>query len=270
MDITGYRNRMLGAIAGDVIGSVHEFLQNKTTDFPLFVEHTRFTDDSVLTLAVAECLLTGASYVDKFHEYTNAYPDRCYGGGFHRWALRGDREPYNSWGNGSAMRVSPVGWAFDSLDETLTEATRSAAVTHNHPEGIKGAQATAATVFLARKGESKDAIRAFVTERFGYDLDRTVEGIRPDYEFNESCQGTVPEALIAFFDSTDYENAIRLAISLGGDADTLACITGGIAEAFYGGVPEAIAARTIALLDEPLQRVLAAFHERYPVDRRAK
>jgi ADP-ribosylglycohydrolase len=253
---------MLGAIAGDVIGSVHEFLQRKTMDFPLFVEHTRFTDDSVLTLAVADCLLTGASYVDKFHEYTNAYPDGCYGGRFHQWVLRGDREPYHSWGNGSAMRVSPVGWAFDSLDETLAEAKRSAAVTHNHPEGIKGAQATAAAVYLARRGESKDAIRAYVVERFGYDLDRSVDGIRPTYEFNESCQGTVPEAIVAFLDSTDYENAIRLAISLGGDADTLACITGGIAEAFYGEVPESIAEPTVAILDDRLRGVLDAFRER--------
>lgn len=254
---------MLGAIAGDVIGSVHEFLQRKTMDFPLFVEHTRFTDDSVLTIAVADCLLTGASYVDRFHEYTNAYPDRCYGGGFHRWVLRGDREPYNSWGNGSAMRVSPVGWAFETLDETLAEAKRSAEVTHNHPEGIKGAQATGAAVYLARRGESKEGIRAFVQERFGYDLNRTIDEIRPAYEFNESCQGTVPEALIAFFDSTDYENAIRLAISLGGDADTLACITGGMAEAFYGGVPDAIAEPTVAILDERMRGVLEAFQERY-------
>ena len=254
---------MLGAIAGDVIGSVHEFKQNKTKEFPLFVERSRFTDDSVLTVAVADCLLTGASYVDKFHEYTQAYPDRCYGGGFHRWVLRGDREPYNSWGNGSAMRVSAVGWAFETLDETLSEAKRSAEVTHNHPEGIKGAQATAAAVFLGRRGESKGAIRAFVQERFGYELNRTIDEIRPTYAFNESCQGTVPEAMVAFLDSSDYEDAIRLAISLGGDADTLACIAGGMAEAFYGGVPPEIAEPTVAILDDRLHGTLAAFRERY-------
>ena len=256
---------MLGAVAGDIIGSVHEFLQEKTYDFPLFVEHSRFTDDSVLTIAIADCLLNGSSYVDRFHEYTRAYPDRCYGAGFWKWVQSGSREPYNSWGNGSAMRVSPVGYAFDTLEAVLEGARRSAAVTHNHPEGIRGAQATAAAIFMARLGKSKDHIRSFIQDRFGYDLDRTVERIRPTYSFNESCQGTVPEAIIAFLDSSDYEDTVRLAISLGGDADTLACIAGGIAEAFYGGVPARIAGRALEILDEDLRGIAVRFCERYRI-----
>jgi ADP-ribosylglycohydrolase len=252
---------MLGAIAGDVIGSVHEFLGQKTKDFPLFVETSRFTDDTVLTVAVADCLLTGSSYVDKFHEYTRTYPDRCYGAGFHRWVMSGSREPYNSWGNGSAMRVSPVAYAFETLEEVLEEAKRSAEVTHNHPEGIRGAQATAAAIFLARQRESKDRLSRAIQDRFEYDLGRSIDDIRPDYEFNESCQGTVPEAIIAFLESNDYEDAIRLAISLGGDADTLACVTGGIAEAFYGGVPDEIAEHALATLDDRLRGTVRRFCE---------
>jgi ADP-ribosylglycohydrolase len=254
---------MLGAVAGDIIGSVHEFRPVKTTDFPLFVEGSRFTDDTVLTVAVADCLLTGASYVDKFHEYARVYPNCGYGARFSGWAQSGSREPYNSWGNGSAMRVSPVGFALNSLDDVLHEAKRSAEVTHNHPEGVRGAQAAAAAIFLARQGESKAGIRSYIEKQFGYDLKRSVATIRPTYSFNESCQETVPEAIIAFLDSADYEDTIRLAISLGGDADTLACIAGGIAEAFYGGVPESIAVPALARLDDPLRDVVARFSARH-------
>jgi ADP-ribosylglycohydrolase len=253
---------MLGAIAGDIIGSVHEFLQEKTMDFPLFVEASRFTDDSVLTIAVADCLLTGSSYVDRFHEYARRYPDRCYGAGFWHWVESGSRKPYNSWGNGSAMRVSPVGFAMPTLEGVLDEAKRSAEVTHDHPEGIRGAQATALAIFLGRQGESKATIRESINDMFGYDLNRSINAIRPTYSFNESCQGTVPEAIIAFLDSSDYEEAIRLAISLGGDADTLACIAGGIAEAFYGGVPKAIAEVAMARLDDNLRNTVVRFSER--------
>ncbi len=256
---------MIGAIIGDIIGSVHEFTAIKHTDFDLFVERTTFTDDTVLTVAVADCLLTGTSYVDKLNEYTLAYPGRGYGGGFTCWVEAGNREPYNSWGNGSAMRVSPVGFAFDDLETTLAEAKRSAEVTHNHPEGIKGAQATAAAIFLARDGQPKEKIRETIEKRFGYNLNRTVEEIRPTYQFNESCQETVPEAIVAFLDSTDYEDAIRLSISLGGDADTLACITGGIAEAFYGGVPKEIAKRGLVLLDDPLRKVVERFYMEFQI-----
>ena len=254
---------MLGALAGDIIGSVHEFLEAKTMDFPLFVDGSRFTDDSVLTIAVADCLLTGSSYVDRFQEYTRSYPDQVYGAGFWRWVESGSREPYNSWGNGAAMRVSPVGFALPALEDVLREAKRSAEVTHNHPEGIRGAQATAAAVFLGRQGESKAKIRTFIQRRFGYDLNRTIDSIRPTYSFNESCQGTVPEAIIAFLDSSDYEEAVRLAISLGGDADTLACIAGGIAEAFYGDVPKHIAEPAMARLDDELRKTVVRFSEKY-------
>lgn len=256
---------MLGAIAGDIIGSVHEFECQKTKDFPLFVEQSRFTDDTVLTVAVADCLLTRSGYADKFHQYTRAYPDRGYGLGFWHWVETGSRQPYYSWGNGAAMRVSPVAFALETLDEVLSEAKASAEVTHNHPEGIRGAQATAAATFLARQGESKEKIRSTLEERFHYDLSRSVADIRPTYSFNESCQGTVPEAITAFLESENYEDAVRLAISLGGDADTLACIAGGIAAAFYGGVPHEIAARALVLLDDGLRKTLTRFCEGYRI-----
>jgi len=255
---------MIGAVVGDIIGSVHEFDAPKHADFPLFDDAARFTDDTVLTIAVADCILSGASYVDKFHEYARAYPDRIYGSRFVHWVETGSREPYNSWGNGSAMRVSPVGFAKPDLDAVLAEAKRSAEVTHNHPEGIKGAQATAAAIHLALSGKSKDQIRESIESLFGYDLSRSVEEIRPTYDFNESCQGTVPEAMVAFLDSDSYESAVRLAISLGGDADTLACITGGIAEAYYGGVPAEIAERGLAKLDERLHDVVVRFRDKFP------
>jgi ADP-ribosylglycohydrolase len=254
---------MIGAVVGDIIGSVHEFVAPKHTSFPLFDKHCRFTDDSVLSIAVADCLLSGASYVDKFHEYTRTYPDRIYGIRFQEWVESGSREPYNSWGNGSAMRVSAVGFARADLDSVLAEAKRSAEVTHNHPEGIKGAQATATAIHLALSGRTKDQIRTAIHDMFGYDLARSVEEIRPSYKFNESCQGTVPEAIIAFLDSDSYESAVRLAISLGGDADTLACITGGIADAYYGGVPADIAEEGLARLDDHLRGVINQFCKKY-------
>jgi len=252
---------MLGAIAGDIIGSVHEGTGIKTKDFPLFVPQSQFTDDTVLTVAVADCLLTGASYVDKFHEYTRTYSNRGYGLRFLHWVHRGSREPYNSWGNGSAMRVSPVAFAFDTLEEVRSEARASAEVTHNHPEGVRGAEATAVATFLARQGASKPDIREVVERQFGYDLSHTIATIRPTYEFDESCQGTVPQAISAFLESEDYEDAVRLAISLGGDADTLACIAGGIAGAFYGGVPQHIAGPAWQLLDGRLRNTVTRFCE---------
>lgn len=255
---------MLGAIAGDIIGSVHEFCCGKTMDFPLFTPESRFTDDTVLTVAVADCLMCGAGYTDKFHEYTVAYPNRGYGPRFFTWVQSGLRAPYNSWGNGSAMRVSPVAYAFDTMERALTEAKASAEVTHNHPEGIRGALATTMAIFLARQHASKDEIRRAI-QQLGYDLSRTTAVIRETYSFNESCQQTVPEAITAFLDSKDYEDAIRLAISLGGDADTLACITGGIAEAFYGGVPAEIATEALGRLDEKLRSTVLKFRERYRV-----
>ncbi len=256
---------MLGAVAGDIIGSVHEFAGTKTTEFELFHSDCSFTDDTVLAVAVADCLLHGFDYVEKFHEYVHAYPDAGYGFRFSYWVASGRREPYNSWGNGSAMRVPAVGYAFDSVEDVLAEAKRSAEVTHNHPEGVRGAQAAALAIFLARGGKTKNEIRDTVEERFGYALDRRLDDIRPDYQFDESCQGTVPQAIIAFLESKNYEDAIRKAISLGGDADTLACITGGIAEAFYGGVPEPIARQALHLLDDRLRTVTLEFCARHAI-----
>jgi len=254
---------MLGAIVGDVIGSVHEFAGTKTKDFPLFVQGSTFTDDSVLTVAVADWILSGRNLVELFHAYTDSYPERGYGGMFYHWATRRHSEPYNSFGNGAAMRVSPVGFAFETLDEVLTWAKRSAEVTHNHPEGIRGAQATAVAIYLARRIQGKDEIRRRIESLFSYDLSPRLEQIRKTYCFDETCQGTVPQALMAFFESVSYEDAIRNAISLGGDADTLACITGGVAEAYYGGTPQDLATPVVAMLDDRLITVANRFREQF-------
>jgi ADP-ribosylglycohydrolase len=232
---------MLGAMIGDIVGSVYEWNNIKTTDFILFKSTCFFTDDTVLTAATAKAIMTGKDYAQVYQDFSRRYPGRGYGGNFSHWINLEDPKPYQSWGNGSAMRVSPVGFAFNSIKEVLEEAFNSAAVTHNHPEGIKGAQSTALAILFARQGKSKAFIREEIAARFGYDLVRTLDEIRPSYSFDVSCQGSVPEAIIAFLESTSYEDAIRKAISLGGDSDTIACITGGIAEAFYGGVPEEIA-----------------------------
>ena len=258
---------MLGAIAGDIIGSVHEFAETKTTDFPLFSPVSTFTDDTVLTVAVAKAILRGLDYAVALKEVGRKYPNAGYGAAFGGWLRSARMEPYGSYGNGSAMRVSPVGLAFDSMETTLAHAARSAAVTHNHPEGIKGAQATALAIFLARTGESKMTIRRTLADRFGYDLDRSLEYIRPHYRFNETCQHTVPEAIIAFLESTDYEDAVRKAISLGGDADTLACITGGIAQAFYQRIPSVIVSTVRSKLPADLLEIVDEFTATYNVVR---
>ncbi len=254
---------MIGAIAGDIIGSVYEARPIKTKDFPLFHPRCRFTDDSVLTIAVATAILTDRSYLKTVWEIGRKYPHAGYGGSFIGWLRSSDPKPYSSWGNGSAMRVSPVGFAFATVDTVLQEAMRTAEISHNHPEGIKGAQATALAVFLARTTRDKAKIRREVAARFGYDLNRTVEEIRPSYGFDVSCQGTVPEALIAFLDSTSYEDAVRNAISLGGDSDTLACITGGIAEAYYGPVPSEIREKVRECLTPDLWDITEAFCLKY-------
>ncbi len=254
---------MLGAIAGDIIGSVHEGRGGKTMEFPLFIRGSTFTDDSVLTIATAEALLSARPYDETYREFGRSYPDAGYGGTFLQWIFNENAGPYGSWGNGSAMRVSPVAWAHDRLEDALAEAARSAAVTHNHPEGIKGAQAVAAAVFLARTGSAKDEIRREVSRLFGYDLDRRVEQIRPAYGFDISCQGSVPEALLCFLDSENFEQAVRMAVSLGGDADTQACIAGAVAEAFYGGVPAAIAVEVRSRLPDKLHSIVQRFAERF-------
>jgi ADP-ribosylglycohydrolase len=250
---------MIGAIAGDIIGSVYEHNPIKTKDFPLFHPRCRFTDDTVLTVAVADAILTGCPYLEALRDTGRRYPHAGYGGSFIHWLYASEPRPYNSWGNGSAMRVSPVGWAFASEAKVLQEARESAEISHNHPEGIKGAQATALAVYMARTGQGKEQIRSRIVELFGYDLDRSLDGIRPFYAFDVSCQGTVPESIIAFLESESYEDAVRNAISLGGDSDTLACITGGIAEAFYGGLPQELRDGVRRYLTPDLWAVTEAF-----------
>ena len=255
---------MIGAIGGDIIGSIYEARPIKTKEFPLFDPRCRFTDDTVLTLAVAKAIVGDRDYLKAVWELGRRYPHAGYGGSFIRWLSSDQPRPYNSWGNGSAMRVSPVGFAFDNVNIILEQAKLSAAISHNHPEGIKGAQATALAVFLARTTHDKTIVRGEISARFDYDLARTVDGIRPDYAFDVSCQGTVPEAIICFLDSHSYEDAVRNAISLGGDSDTLACITGAIAEAFYGPVPSEIETLVRESLTPELLKILDAFYRRYP------
>lgn len=251
---------MLGAIIGDIVGSIYEGKILRTKDFSLFSPKRYFTDDTVLTIAVADTIIYGGNYSQKLKEYCRKYPSAGYGLNFYNWGMSDDLEPYNSWGNGSAMRVSPVGFAFDDLDTVLVEAKRSADVTHNHPEGVKGAQATASAIFLGRKGGSKNEIKTYIETTFNYNLDQTVEEVKPA---GISCKACVPEALIAFLESNNFEDAIRNAVFIGGDTDTIACITGGIAQAFYGEIPEEIAIEALNILDEPLLRVTKAFMAKY-------
>ena len=254
---------MLGAIAGDVIGSVYESRPIKRLDFPLFKPSSCFTDDTVLTIAIADAILNQKDYGTTLQSFGQAYPDAGYGGSFVEWIFAADIQPYNSWGNGSAMRVSPIGYAFSSIDAVLSEAQKSAEVSHDHPEGIKGAQAIALAVFLARTGESKQTIRQEITDRFGYNLDRTLNEIRPYYKFDVSCQGSVPEAILAFLESEHYEDAIRKAISLGGDSDTLACMAGSIAEAFYQEIPLEIVTGVRERLPQNFLEILDTFKATY-------
>jgi ADP-ribosylglycohydrolase len=254
---------IIGAIAGDIIGSVYEWHNVKTVDFDLFSHKSTFTDDSVLTLATMDAILNQRSYTESYQLFGRNYPKRGYGGHFQSWIHSKAPKPYNSWGNGSAMRVSPVGWYGNSVEDVMAEAQKSAEVTHNHPEGIKGAKATAVAVFMARVGKSKEDIKKFITDTFNYDLERKINEIRPDYAFDVSCQGSVPEALIAFLESADFESAIRLAISIGGDSDTIACITGGIAEAYYQVIPEYIIENVLKILPKGLAKIVEKFSTKY-------
>ena len=261
---------MLGAIYGDIVGSVFEFNNIRTKDFELFSEKSKFTDDSVMTVAVADALLTFGRkgeietfkkvLVRKMHYYGEKYPHAGYGGKFGYWLREKQTEPYGSYGNGSAMRVSPVAWYANSLEECLDFAKASAEVTHNHPEGIKGAVATAGATYLARTGATMDEIKAFVAKY--YTIDFTLDEIRPTYNFNETCQDTVPQAMQAFFESTSFEDAIRNAISIGGDSDTLAAITGSVAEAYYG-MTEREAQSVTERLDPTLLKILNDFRNRF-------
>lgn len=254
---------MIGAIAGDIIGSVFEFNNYKGTDFELFSEKSKYTDDTVLTVATSFAILKGIDYGEAYRAFGQIYVNAGYGVFFRRWLMKNSMEPYNSFGNGSAMRVSPVAYIHNSLEDVIAEAEKSAAVTHNHPEGIKGAQAAAAAIFLARTGNSKDDIRNFIEKSFQYDFSRTIDEIRPDYSFNETCQGSVPEAITAFLESENFEHSIRLAVSIGGDSDTIACITGSIAKAYYKGVPSYIKNEVYNRLDDDLKATIDEFSRIY-------
>ncbi len=273
---------MYGALLGDMIGAPYEFDgENRTKDFPLFCGSSRFTDDSVMTIAVAEALLDsrfledGAirdALVRSMRKWGARYPRAGYGRRFRRWLREKDPKPYGSYGNGSAMRVSAAGWLFDTLEETREKARLTAEVTHNHPEGIKGAEATACAIFLARTGSSKDEIRDYIVREFGYDLSRTCDRIRTGNRYVESCQATVPEAVTAFLEGEGFEDVIRTAVSLGGDCDTLACIAGSIAEAFYG-VPEILKTECRRRLLWDMKDILGRFeiardhgHDYFPGD----
>ncbi|MBU1218291.1 ADP-ribosylglycohydrolase family protein [Myxococcota bacterium] len=250
---------MIGALAGDIFGSIYEFENIKTKDFDLYDISCFFTDDSVLTCALAESYLLGRAYEDVMREYYKLWPDASYGGRYHYWAMDPEMGPYNSFGNGSAMRVSPAGWAFNDLESVLRGATASAEVTHNHPEGLKGAQATAGAIFLLRSGTSRHVVKDWMQNIFEYNVSQTCDEIRPHYQFDESCQGTVPQAFRAFYESTDFEDAIKTAISLGGDSDTLACITGALAEAQYG-IPERVREFVYDRLPDRLLKVVMSFY----------
>jgi len=250
---------MIGAIAGDIIGSRFEAHNYKGKDFELFDRFCHFTDDTVLTCAVAHAQLTNRDYVKSYQTFYEMYPGRGYGPKFRMWAAGTIQEPYMSFGNGSAMRVSPVAWAFETLEEVLEEAKCSAEVSHNHPEGIKGAQCLAAVTFMARKGKNKQEIKNYVVNQFEYNLNFTLDAIRPKYRTDLSCQGSVPQALLAFLESEDFEDAIRNAVSIGGDSDTIAAMTGAMAEGFYGCVPEDILREVWEHLDKRLKGVIIEF-----------
>ena len=265
---------MYGAILGDIVGSPYEFdaYNIKTKDFPLFSMDSIFTDDTIMTLAVAKAFMDAGPEADddtilahlnrEMHRLGSAYPDAGYGARFGMWLFLEGGEPYNSYGNGSAMRVSSVGWMYDTVDATRRAARLSAEITHNHPEGIKGAEATAAAIFLSRTGSSKEEIRHYITIEFGYNLSRTCDEIRPFYHHVESCQQTVPEAITAFLEGESFEDVLRTAVSLGGDSDTLAAIAGSIAEAYYG-VPEALKQEALGRLTDDLRDILLRFESKY-------
>lgn len=260
---------MLGSIIGDIVGSIYEFHNIRATDFPFFSAEGACTDDSILSVATADWLLHGGESGDYYLRYALAHPAPMggYGERFLLWAWRGQRDghpapPYHSCGNGSAMRVGPVGWACDNETDTLATAARSAACTHNHTEGIKGAQAVALSIFLARRGCAKAEIRDKVERTFAYDLHFTCDDIRPTYDWGATCQDSVPQAIVAFLDGNDFESCVRNAISIGGDSDTLGCMTGAIAEAFHG-IPRPIYERGMAYLPSDLRTVVEAFEAKY-------
>jgi len=254
---------MFGAIIGDVIGSYYEFYNCKSYDFQLFCEKSRFTDDTVLTFAIADAFMNKKDYAVTLKEYAKKHPLAGFGGSFVQWVDGESMLAYNSWGNGSAMRVSSIGWLCNSMNDVLIEAGKTAEVTHNHSEGIKGAQAIASCVFMARTKKTKEEIKEFVTKTFGYDLNRTLDEIRPTYKFYVSCQQSVPEAIIAFLESTGFEDCIRKAISIGGDSDTIAAMAGGIAEAYYDYIPAEISSKVFEIItkDTEFLPILEQFYK---------
>lgn len=272
MQKVNINNGLWGAIAGDVVGSIYEFCPTKDYQFPLIDKAMEYTDDSIITIAVADWILsdphlTRSGLTKKMRFWGNKYPHPmgAYGPMFAQWLSYEGMRAYNSCGNGSAMRVSPVGFAFDTLQETLRVAQVSAEVTHNHPEGIKGAQATAAAIFMARTGQSKQDIKTYLERNFGYDLSYSTDDIRDTYSFDGTCQGTVPQSIVAFLQSTNYEDAIRLTVSLGGDADTMGAITGAIAAAYYKEMPSDLLQYASNILPADLRAVVDAFGERVMV-----
>ena len=265
-----YCPMLMGAVLGDIAGSIYEFNPHKSTDVALTDKSMDFTDDTIMTIAVADWILNDKLHTKKglvacMQKWGRKYPHPmgAYGNMFSQWLCTDMPKPYNSWGNGSAMRVSAIGFAFDTLEQTMKMAKKCAEVTHNHPEGIKGAQATAAAIFMARTGNTKDEIRSFVSETFGYDLDRNCDDIRPTYGFDGNCQGTVPESIISFLDSKDYEDALRLCISLGGDADTMGAITGAIAGAYYNKMQYTLYEFGMDILPDDIQNVISDFDNKY-------
>lgn len=255
---------MFGAIIGDIAGSTFERHNFKFECCHIFEKDSTFTDDTVLTLATADHFISGDSYTDAYRRYGRNYPHAGYGASFKQWLRSDVPEPYNSWGNGSAMRVSPIAWVGTDIEWVLAEAKKSAEVTHNHPSGIKGSQAVAASIFLARQGAPKDEIRAYVEETFLYDLSRTIAEIRPAYLFDVSCEGSVPEAIIAFLESSDFETAIRKAISIGGDSDTIASIAGAVAHAHYREIPAWMTDYCMGVLDVAQKHLIQDFEDKFP------
>lgn len=254
---------LYGGIAGDIIGSRFEFNPRKDEEFELFDKACTYTDDTVLTVALVEAILDEKPWAEHAKKYAQEYPSAGYGGNFVKWANSMRSEPYNSWGNGSAMRVGPVAYAVKTLEECLEESKASAEITHNHVQGIKGAQAASSAMFLALDGQSKDQIRDYIEKEFGYNLSRKYSDIQPSYRFHVSCQKSVPESIICFLESNSWEDCIRKCVAMGGDCDTMACIAGNIAEAFYGEIDEKILGKTQKFLPEEFIKVLEKFNNRY-------
>jgi len=257
---------MTGAIIGDYVGSAYEFRNTKNYSFEMITSQSEITDDSIMSIAVADAILQSKPYAERMRYWGNRYPQPkgAYGGSFSAWLHSSNPQPYNSWGNGAAMRVSPIGWAFSGLEQVLLQAKLSAECTHNHEEGIKGAQATATAIYLARQGETKQWIKKYIESKFNYNLSFKIADIKESYKFDESCQGTVPPAIVCYLESTSFEDAIRLAVSLGGDSDTLGCITGSIAEADHTySIPVDIMEAAFSTVPSELKTIVKQFTDKY-------